>query len=442
VNPRPATRTIRFALIVVACLSLGCVVIEALAPRPTESDATEAPTAPQPTPTEALTPVPPTATLEPEPPDEPAPPVQAGVFGPFAVATPQPPAGAVLDLRAASDGALWLTTDEGLSVLRAGAWTHLSPEPVILLGFDNTARAWTADETGDQVTVWSGQTSRTLGADAGWTPAGTISRNPPYTTVSDRFVIDGRGWSWIATRHDVRAFDGERWRVFAPEDAGFTPSDDMVEMGFGYRFRDVAVDSTGDVWVTDCAWAGPGPIGQGARWYNGTTWEGQTSSVVGSGCIEAIEVDAAGRIWVAVDGDLWRYTPGQGWEEFAHPDLALPEPLRWGYIVDLTLGGGETAWVTMAPCGGASCDVGVYLLFRIREGSWTQISDAGMADLALDRNGDGWLCVGNALYQVSEDEPALIHEGNDSTCRLEVDVAGQTWLWQPGTAGLWVTGGD
>ncbi len=255
-------------------------------------------------------------------------------------------------------------------------------------------------------------------------------------------VTDARGWSWLVTSRDIRVFDGERWRVISPEDAGFTPSEEMVEMGFGFRLRDVGVDSTGDVWVTDCAWGGPGPVGQGARWYNGSSWEGQESTVISSGCIEAIEVDATGRIWIAVDGDLQRYTPGQGWEEFAHPDVLLPEPLRWGDIIDLTLGGDETAWVTMAPCGGASCDVGGYLLFRVREGAWTLISDAGIADPALDAEGDGWLCAGNALYRVGEDGITVDYEGRDFACRLERDTAGQTWIWQPGHVGLWVTGGD
>ncbi len=428
------------ALIVLACAGLGCGVIEMLVSQATVSPPVEAtPTVPLPP---TMGPIStPTASQSLPDADTPTPPPRS-IFGPFTEAPSGSLPGAVDDVRAAPDGALWVGSDEGLSVLREGVWRPLSREPVIILGFDEASRAWTTDTSGDQVTVWSDQASRTFGAESGWAPIGHVSRDVPYATVSDRLVTDARGWSWLVTNQDVRVFDGEGWRIISPEEAGFTPSAEMVEMGFGFRLRDLAIDSAGDLWVTDCAWGGPGPLGQGARWTNGTAWEGQTSSVVGSGCIEDVEVDAAGRIWVTVDGNLWRYTPGQSWEEFAHPDVTLPEPLRWGYGVDLTLGSTETAWVTMAPCGGASCDVGVYLLFRVREGSWTQISDAGTASLALDQNGDGWLCVGNGLYRIREDEPTLVHEGHAFTCRLEPDVAGQTWLWQPGSAGLWVTGGD
>ncbi|MCU0520812.1 MAG: hypothetical protein MUF84_08985, partial [Anaerolineae bacterium] len=303
---------------------------------------------------------------------------------------------------------------------------------------DSAVRVWTAGEAGDQVTVWSGRASRIMGTESGWTPAGTISRALPYATVSERLITDGRGWSWLATSHDVRAFDGGRWRVFSPEEAGFTPSAEMVDMGFGFRFRDVAIDSTGDVWVSDCAWGGPGPVGQGARWYDGATWDGQTSSVVGSGCIEDIEVDVAGRIWLGINGDLWRYSPGEGWEQFTHPEDELGEDLRWGYIIDVVLGGEETAWVTMAPCGGASCDTGSYHLYRVRGGEWALMSSAGIADVAVDSSGNGWICVGNALYRVTAGEMAPAYDEGAFACRLESDGKRYTWLWQPDVAGLWI----
>ncbi len=109
-------------------------------------------------------------------------------------------------------------------------------------------------------------------------------------------------------------------------------------MGVDPRLRDVAVDSVGDVWVTDCTWGGPGPLGLGARWYDGNAWSaGQTSSVVGSGCIEAIEVDGAGRSAGHRRRSVVLYT-GTGWEEFAHPDAALPQDTRWA-TSSIILGG-------------------------------------------------------------------------------------------------------
>lgn len=434
-------RVIRTALVLLASISQGCRVIESRIPgskvKPTEVAATS-----RPAPTATATSMPPTPTDR--PPDTETPGL-TGMYGPFAIVSPVPPDAAVLDVRAAPDGALWLSTDAGLSVLRAGSWAHLGGAQAMVLGFDAASRAWTADESGDRVTVWSGSASRTMGVESGWSAAGRISQARPYATVNDRLVTDGRGWSWLVTRHDIRVFDGEVWRVFSSAEAGFAPSTEMVDMGVEPRLRDVAVDSVGDVWVTDCTWGGPGPLGFGARWYDGTAWEGQTSSVVGSGCIEAIEVDGVGRVWLGIDGDLWCYTPGQGWEEFAHPDVALPQDTRWGYIVDLVLGGDGEVWVTMAPCGGASCDVGLFQLFHVREGSWTHLDlsqsggETAWVDLALDQQGKGWACAGNTLYEVVGGAMTPVYASGDFACRLERGSSGDTWLWQPGLTGLWVT---
>ena len=124
-----------------------------------------------------------------------------------------------------------------------------------------------------------------------------------------------------------------------------------------------------------------------------------------------------------------------------HPDIALDSGMRWGYLVDLVLGGKDEVWVTMEPCGGASCDVGLYLVFRVQNGDWKLMSDQGVPDLALNREGDGWLCIGNKLYHVSAADVTLTYEAETFACRLETDGVGQTWLWQPGSGGLWIAGG-
>ncbi len=103
-------RVIRTALVLLASISQGCRVIESRIPgskvKPTEVAAT-----PRPAPTATATSMPPTPTDR--PPDTETPGL-TGMYGPFAVVSPVPPEAAVLDVRAAPDGALWWSTDAGL----------------------------------------------------------------------------------------------------------------------------------------------------------------------------------------------------------------------------------------------------------------------------------------------------------------------------------------
>jgi len=71
-----------------------------------------------------------------------------------------------------------------------------------------------------------------------------------------------------------------------------------------------------------------------------------------------------------------------------------------GQIVDITLGKNDTVWVTLTPCGGASCDEETFILFRVRNGTWNQVSAAGLGDLAFDANDEGWLCAGTGFIML------------------------------------------
>jgi len=429
-------------------LGLGLLVLllASCGPAPTVTPSTVPTATSEPT-TAPMSTLLPTTTPLLRPTSTPPPTLTADPIGPFVPLPPaesQPP-GNIHDWRVAPDGTLWLITSAGVGSLRQGTWTLHPEHGHIILGFDGAGRTWLTSKDGDSIAAWDGTAWTTYGSEAGWAPAGPVWPGGPYATISEEIVTDGRGWVWLATQKDVRVFDGRQWTIYAPEEVGFTRTEEMVEYGFDFSLTDVALDSTGDVWVADCAWMGPGPWGQGARWFNGEEWQGQDSPVVASGCIEDIEVDAAGRIWVGVDGNLWRYTPGERWTLFPHPE---PDPnweRRWGWIADVELGGEETAWVTMSPCGGASCDSGVFILFRVCNGTWTQVSEEGLGDLAFDSSGEGWLCIGDGLYHVVEETVELVFEQDFFHCGVEVDPAGRVWLAIPGQPTLWLydrTGSD
>jgi hypothetical protein len=394
---------------------------------------------------EATAPVTPTAASGEEPPPpaalsspmpEPSP-EGMGTLGPFVPVEPQPPAAMVQEVHAGPEGALWLVAAEGLLALQGGEWV-LHPYPGgLLLGFDGAGRTWMTPDGGTTVAAWDGVTWRSYGEEEGWTQATLVHRQGLYASAGEAMVTDRRGAVWLVTWRDLRVFDAGSWRVLAPTEVGFDPSPVMEEEGFGFILRDVALDAMGDVWVTDCAWIGPGPMGQGARWFDGTSWHGERSTVVGSGCVEDVEVDAAGRIWLGVDGVLWRYTIGTGWEELVHPEPVLPEGLRWGWISRLEVDNAGTAWVTVALCGGASCDPERVLLYSVTDQGWAQVGDAGPFSVAVDGPGSAWVCDGAGLSRVEDGARTAVAPALERGCRVESGPSGQVWLVQPGLPGVW-----
>ena len=383
----------------------------------------------------ASTPTPqPTYTQTPTPTPES---VAIGPFVPLEYSNVQP-MGEIYDLRVSPDGTLWLITSQGLSSFADDKWTIHPNHGEIILGFDTLGRAWVTTKDGEAISAWDGEDWQIYDLETGWTPAGPVWRAAPYATVSEEIITDQRGWVWLATQQDVRRFDGEQWRIYDPDDAGYYPSDEMLEQGFSYSLTDMAVDSVGDVWIADCAWMGPGPVGQGARWFTGRYWWGRSSQVVASGCVEDIEVDSAGLIWVGVDETLWRYSPRWGWKKFSPPEIAPGWGSRWGYIAEIELEAEDTVWVTLSPCGGASCDTGLFLLYRVADGVWTLVSENGPGDLALGDEGAGWLCAGNNLYSITGGTVELVADLAPFYCTVEMDAPGRAWLAIPGQSMLWL----
>lgn len=358
-------------------------------------------------------------------------------IGPFTVFQPLPPVSEVLDIRAAPGGALWLVGEEALVSLDETGWTSHPYPAAGILGFDDAGRIWITPDEGQTVATSTGTAWQIYDASAGWTPPQDPVRGGQYRTIGESMVTDARGVLWLVTLREIRVFERGRWHALLPTEAGFTPSVEMVEMGFDFSLQDVALDSSGDVWVTDCAWGGPGPVGQGARWYNGSTWEGQASSVVATGCVADVEIDKQGNIWLGSDGVLWRFGAGSGWTEIAHPEPDLPEGLRWGWIRELTLEPDDNAiWVTVELCGGASRSTEHALLYRVVGDNWTLVSDAGPFNFAFTAQGAAWLCDAKGLSQVKDGMPTLIHADQDLACMLEADQSQRLWLIQLYRAGL------
>lgn len=345
-------------------------------------------------------------------------------------------------LQVAPDGVVWLIARHGVYKLVDDAWPlYLAGQEGNMLGVDHAGRVWMASEEGDQVLAWDGATWTSYSADAGWTPLTHWSRYVGWGQV------DSLGRVWLRTSQDVRAlipgqggFDGERWTVFTPEDMNMdAPRYEDLEASFAI------LESDGLVWVGECDWGGPGPFGgRGARWFDSSTvltgtgesWQG-TDSPAATGCVTLIEQDDRGRVWLGVDGNLWRYDGD--WTLFAPPEA--PEGLRNGFITDLTLDPAGDPWLTLNLCGGASC-YGWLVHYYVHDGVWTQIGELlddyyPVQKTILDAEGAPWLLWGGDLYRIVGDMPEFV--ARFVVYSLEVDAAGQVWLaaWHDGRAALW-----
>ncbi len=363
-------------------------------------------------------------------------------IGPFLLySSDGQPAGEVADPRAAPDGVLWVNTHAGWASLYKNKWTlHPETHGSKLVGFDELGRVWLVSEKGEAVSAWDGVRWTKYGPEAGWSPAAL-----PVLPFNERIATDKYRRVWLATRKDVRAFDGQRWTRYRADQIGFAHTQEMIEAGFSessYWLTDVAVDREGDAWVADCSWMGPGPLGHGARWLADGGWQGKDSRVVATGCIYDIEVDRAGNIWAGVDGDLWRYTPGQSWKKYPHPPVDPAGRLHWGFITDIALDEAATPWVTLHRCGGASCDTGQYALFHVVGDTWIHILEwqGDRADDLAFAWGEAWLCASSGLYRIKGETLQKIagEVSPRAACYVEADAAGRVWLTLPGQAALWV----
>lgn len=439
-NPRICVLAIILSLLLAACGPATTM------PAPTVPPSAAAATQPHPTgtprptrtapPTRALLPTwtpRPTWTPTPQPTarptSSPAPTESPVVEGPFALVPDSPgrPAGTLRSLKVAPDGTLWLATEQGVGSFRDGAWTLHLERDAQLAGIDAAGRVYASLDGDTALAVWDGVGWAFYAAEEGWSAPlrdGLAFGETP--------VIDARGWVWLAACEDVRSFDGTRWTVHTLEEVGFTSEEP------DYRcIRDVALDSTGDVWVGECEEWGAGPSGDGARWFDGRTWQGADSPRVGagSGCVRDIEVDGAGRIYEG----FWRYTPGEGWEHLGEPDKP-EEGWRWGVPFELALGPGGELWALLDRCGRASCFNGFYL-YHLHDGQWVQaVGEHWSGDLAFGPDGTAWVCADLAVYRVMGTAVERVGGivAGEGWCDLEVDPAGRVWMAVVGTEALYV----
>ncbi len=371
-----------------------------------------------------------TPTLKPSPTVTPSSTPIAGRFRPVTLIDDVVP-GSIQRLYPSSDGALWLITDEVAAKWMDTNWSfYLSDYSGTLVGIDQSERVWVVSEDTTEISAWDGETWTIYATKTGW------KTFPDWFGLDAWVQFDELGRFWLNTSQDVRLFDGTRWTVFGPQDMDMDPpSYEDVRSSFEITI----LDSTGEIWVGECDWAGPGPIGgQGARWYDGQTWHG-TDSPVASGCVTAIEEDRLGRIWIGVEDTLWRYDPSKtAWVSFTPPEPPPMEP-RYGYITDLVLDPDGEPWLNFTLCGGASCSSKT-IAFHLHDGVWNPVIESdefGLQKFILDAEGTLWLFWDASVYRIEEGELEFMAELFPQ--QVTVDANGRVWFVAryEGQSALW-----
>lgn len=396
----------------------------------------------QPAPTKVFTPIPtytsrPTRTPRPTRTSAPTPtplPVPFRRVGPIADILP----GDSPYLYSACDGTPWLVNSESVTRIDDASWsTHFTRTVAMLdndtwrvyltgitgtvVGVDASNRVWVANESYDEIAAWDGNAWTRYGPEEGWSPV----TDTLWYDLNEKGRCDLAGNFWTVTMQDVRVFDGERWTVFAPKDMGmgaFSSDNYVVSLQVTIQ------QDTGDVWIGECESTAIGTLGgQGARRFDGTTWHGADSPAA-SGCVEAIEEDAEGNLWLGVDGVLWRYAPSQTWSEFVPPEIFPAGYRRHGSIPLLAADPYGRLWVATSLCGGANCDI--LGLYYVHNGVWTAMSAESeyytwQLRPFTDKSGASWLFA-DIIYRLSETgiEPLIPLMPSS----VVVDTAGRAWF--------------
>jgi hypothetical protein len=329
--------------------------------------------------------------------------------------------GLVLDLRVSPDGILWVINEYGVASLTGSTWkVHFPDVTFWLAGFDGAGRTWLVNEPGTAVLSWNGSEWQVYGDREGWLPIHTHR----LLLLGQEMVTDRAGRIWMTAYQDVRSFDGREWTVHSQREIGFEPYAETAQYN-GFYFPALERDLQGNLWIGNCDSRGEELAGQGARWFNGATWQGNIEPTA-SGCVRDIAVDSEGNVWLGIDDLLWRFEPDKNeWTRFDLPEP--PADMRIGWVEDIRFGPDGNPWLAVALCGGASCGSS-YLRYQLQPERWVEVpqpDEFELYRLYFDPDGNAWLFSGERLFLVRGTSLEQVQDVD--ICTIAQDGSG--WLY-------------
>jgi len=328
----------------------------------------------------------------------------------------------------ASDGSVWMITNQGIVRLSDSGWTvYLSKHEGHFVGIDTLGRAWSINPTNmvmtgfcsvpsgpclinpdmDSTSAWDGTKWTRYSSESGWT---NFSVEPSPSPDFSMAELDGQ--IWISTSVDVRVFDGSRWRVIKLEEIGLTPlPSSLVVQSFA---------SAKEVWVIGCYFNTPPPHKSEIYWYDGSKWENRSVPEDG-GCLLRVQEDRQGNVWLTAAETLWRFTRAtEEWVKFA-PPAPGPSP---NYIGALALNKAGEPWLTTMSSNRP-------ILYHLQNGVWFPIIQfnylSGFANIFIDSDDRVWIPTRDDIYQIVDDHPILVSHLNTFASHMTMDSTGRIW---------------
>ncbi|MEW5872325.1 MAG: hypothetical protein AB1894_23885 [Chloroflexota bacterium] len=201
----------------------------------------------------------------------------------------------IQDVTACPDGRIAAAHSNGVSVFDGQRWIDYQGELSMLIGASGVA----CDAQGG---LWVSHIQGVAHFDGqDWRDFSASEVTQGGSTIFDDIAVAPDGVVWTLTNDSVSRFDGTSWQVFK-EGQGFNKN-----MFFG----GLALAADGTPWV---AYSG------GVAFYEAGVWEQRANSKLGSA--NGLALDAQGRVWLASSADgLFMFEDG-GWTQYDTQALA------------------------------------------------------------------------------------------------------------------------
>jgi hypothetical protein len=193
------------------------------------------------------------------------------------------------------------------------------------------------------------------------------------------------------------------------------------------EYRVVSLEQSDQVWVGECDWGGPGPVGGGGvrRLVNGV-WQ-SIGSEFDYGCVSTMTKNSSDGIWFSLDEKVIQVDIKSGTIK-TYPIPNLNNDLRAGPVDDMTVNLDGSFYPLVQLCGGASCGNTIARYSEIG-GNWeliNQTTAAGFDQVIVFPNGVSWYFSGQDLYQLSGTNKEKI--AHLPFLSIVTDDQGKLWL--------------
>jgi hypothetical protein len=333
-----------------------------------------------------------------------------------------------VQLYALDDGTAWIISSQAVLRWDGGAWDEIISGYENILAFvDDLGRFWMLQQETGEITSWQEGEWLTYGEGDGWQSVDYSTEASWWLPEPWKATMGADNTIWLPMSHDVRTFDGQKWRAYSLDEMGF-PLPEYEEMSITHS---IAIPpGEAEVWVGECYYSGPGPMGgQGVRWFDGEAWH-EVGEPVGPGCVSALTTDPDGNVWLGLINSAWKYElASQAWTPYSVPK-ELYSVFNFTHPRQLIIDRQGDAWMIEQLCGGASCD-GPSHLVRLHDGAWSVFLQAQywyspLKQLALDGSGQAWAFWEGMVYRLAGD--ALQAAIPLDALGVDVSPDGKVWV--------------